>query len=254
MSALPYLIDPSWGIAGFIDVETTGLNPEKDEIIEFSIVLFAFDQETGEITGIVDEYTGLCDPGRSIPKAASEIHGITRKDVKGKALDNGKINQMINWADFLVSHNAKFDSSFVQNHFGRYDKPWLCSMDGIDWKGKGFPSKALQKLLKAHNITVDKAHRANADVKACLTLLSQKDREGKYYFYELLSQRRVAAAFHDMAIKHREASNSPRSFNWVKAIWISASILIFPFYPFLGVMGIIASFFIRKKVKENPKL
>lgn len=250
MSALPYLIDPSWGIAGFIDVETTGLNPEKDEIIEFSIVLFAFDQETGEIKGIIDEYTGLREPDRRIPKAASEIHGLTRKDVRGKVLDNAKINRMINWADFLVSHNAEFDSNFVQNLFGRYDKPWLCSMDGIDWKAKGFRSKSLQNLLKDHNITIDEAHRANADVKACLTLLSQKDSEGNYYFYELLKHRRVAAAFDNMAITKHEANKPSRSFNWVKALWIFGSIIIFPFYPFLGIAGIIASFFVKKKTKN----
>lgn len=247
MSALPYLIDPSWGIAGLIDVETTGLNPGKDEIIEFSIVLFAFDQDTGEIKGIVDEYTGLCDPGRSIPKTASEIHGITKRDVKGKKLNTYKIDTMIRQADFLISHNAKFDSKFVRILFPiAYAKPWLCSMNDIDWKSKGFRSKALQNLLKDHNITVDEAHRANSDVKACLALLYQKNSEGNYYFYELLQCRKVAAASNNMPITLREANKAPRSFNWLKALLITASIIILPIYPFLGIAGIIASFFIRK--------
>lgn len=251
MSELSYLIDPSWGIAGFIDVETTGLNSEKDEIIEFSIVLFAFDQKTGEIKGIVDEYTGLREPERRIPKAASEIHGITRKDVKGRVLDNQKINPMIRRADFLVSHNAAFDSSFVQNHFGRYEKPWLCSMDGIDWKAKGFRSKALQKLLKDHNIAVDEAHRAEADVKACLTLLSQKDSEGQYYFKELLKHREVAATLETMTNDQCKTKKSHRSFGWVKAILFFTSLIILPFSPWLGVTGVIASLIIKKNNRNN---
>lgn len=247
MSELAYLIDPSWGIAGFIDVETTGLNPEKDEIIEFSIVLFAFDQQTGEIKGIVDEYTGLCDPGISISKAASEIHGITKKDVKGKELNTHKIDSMIRQTDFLISHNAEFDGKFVRKLFPiAYAKAWLCSMSGIDWKGKGFHSKALQKLLKNHNIAVDEAHRAEADVKACLTLLSQKDSEGQYYFKELLKHRKVAAALETIATDNRK-TNKSYSFGWIKVVLFFVSIIILPFNPWFGVTGIIASLVIKKQ-------
>src|SRR6187401_3069365 len=38
-------------LAAFIDVETTGLCPRTDEVIEFAVDLFAFNRETGEILG-----------------------------------------------------------------------------------------------------------------------------------------------------------------------------------------------------------
>lgn len=177
------------GIAGFIDVETTGLNPNYDEIIEFSICLFTFDRITGKIKGITEEYTGLCEPKIPISPGAARVHGIKPCDVKGKCLDEGRINSMIQKADFLIAHNMNFDYKFVKRVFPICDtKKWVCSMKGIDWFKRGFSSRALQKLLQAHGIRVKNAHRADSDVKAAIRLLSLLDRDGKYYLAELLEQ------------------------------------------------------------------
>lgn len=47
---------------------------------------------------------------------------------------------------------------------------------------------ALQNLLKAHHIQVEKAHRAQDDVKAAIQLLSLSNQNGKPYFSELLKK------------------------------------------------------------------
>lgn len=177
------------GIAGFIDVETTGLNPNYDEIIEFSLCLFTFDKFSGEIKGITEEYTGLREPKIAISPGAARVHRIKTCDVVGKCLDERVINSMIKKADFLVAHNMNFDYNFVKRMFPLCTtKKWLCSMKGINWFKKGFPSRALQKLLQAHGIKVKNAHRADSDVKAAIRLLSLKDTNGKYYLAELLEQ------------------------------------------------------------------
>lgn len=175
------------GIAGFIDVETTGLSPAADEVVELALWLFEFHRSSGEIMRIVDTYTELREPSRPIPRAASRIHGIYWDDVVGKQLDTFRVEAMLQKAEFLVAHNAGFDRSFVTRLFPCcLDKPWLCSMRGINWKGRGYPSAALQRLLEAHRIQVEQAHRADADVQGALRLLSHTDREGKRYFLELL--------------------------------------------------------------------
>lgn len=182
----------SVGIAGYLDVETTGLSPVTDEIIELALYLFEFQRETGEITRIVDQYVGLREPVKSIPRAASRIHGIYHRDVKGKCLDYGRVEEMLHRAELLVAHNASFDRSFVVRLFPVCDqKPWLCSMRGINWKQKGFASAGLQRLLEAHQINVHRAHRAEDDVKAALKLLAQFDQNGKVYFRELLEKHRA---------------------------------------------------------------
>ncbi len=185
--------DPAWGRAAFIDVETTGLNPAREEIIELAITLFAFNRESGKILGIIEEYNGLREPSCPISRGAFMVHRISREAVQGKVLDHAKIESLIKEADFLIAHNAGFDRGFVGKLFpSSLTKPWYCSMNGIKWYQKGFSSKALQKLLTAHQIRVDRAHRAGADVQACLMLLSVMDQNGNTYFQEMISGRKHA--------------------------------------------------------------
>lgn len=177
------------GLACFLDVETTGLSPYKDEIVELALCLFEFRRDSGEITRVVDQYVGLRDPGKPIPPNVSNIHGIKDEDVRGRRLDDETIRAMVQRAEFMVAHNARFDRDFVCRLYGECSqKPWLCSMSGISWGKKGFRSRALQNLLRDHKIKVDKAHRAEHDVKASLRLLAHEGDNGKTYFGELLDK------------------------------------------------------------------
>ncbi|MCL5780884.1 MAG: exonuclease domain-containing protein [Firmicutes bacterium] len=182
------MVDSNIGMAAIVDVETTGLDPEEDEIIELSIILFTFNRDTGEIREIVDEYTGLNEPSVPIKRGATKVNGLKMDDVEGEYLDDDKIISIIGRAEFIVAHNAKFDLGFI-GYKAAYTKPWFCSMNGIAWRRKGFASKALQNLLKDHGINVDKKHRAGDDVKATLALLSQRNQKGQPYFYELIHKK-----------------------------------------------------------------
>lgn len=180
-------IDPDWGKAAFVDVETTGLDPTTEEIVELSIMLFAYDKGNGKIFGVLEEYTGRREPSKPIPKEAYKIHGITDKEVKGKQLEYNRIESLIQKAEFLVAHNASFDREFVSNLYPfANQKQWRCSMGGVAWRKYGYKSAALQNLLQDHKIKVPQAHRANLDIEAALLLLSQISEQGKPYFFEIL--------------------------------------------------------------------
>lgn len=179
---------PSWGVAGYIDVETTGLSPHREEIVELALVLFAFDRVSAEILGVVDAYVGLREPAKPIPPEAIAVHGITLDQVRGKRLDDAKVAALVERAEFLVAHNAPFDRAFVERLYPfTASKRWLCSMRGIDWRARGFYSRGLQNLLRAHRIPVARAHRGEDDVMAALRLLAMGDASGEPYFRELLS-------------------------------------------------------------------
>ncbi|MBO2521417.1 MAG: hypothetical protein CW345_06400 [Firmicutes bacterium] len=179
-------------LAGFVDVETTGLSTTYDEVVEFAIVLFAFDPATGAIAGVVDHYVGLRDPGRPIPPAATAVHGIRDADVRGRRLDLHRIRSLIDRAEFLVAHNARFDRGFVERLLPEVrGKRWHCSMNGVPWKQLGFRSKGLQNLLADHRIRVARAHRGLDDVLGALTLLASGEPGGHCYFKYIVDRDRA---------------------------------------------------------------
>ena len=59
-----------------IDVETTGLDPERDAIIEIGIALFQGDE-------VVEEWSSLINPRRRVPPNITELTGIAQSDVDG---------------------------------------------------------------------------------------------------------------------------------------------------------------------------
>lgn len=176
-------------VAAVIDVETTGLDVTRDDVVELAIALFAYDPDTGRIVAILDAYSGLRDPGKPIPRKATAVHGICDNDVCGKRLDDVRVLDLLRKANFLVAHNAAFDRPFVERLYPQAKgKFWACSMSGIPWNDMGFPSRGLQNLLRYHGIVAERAHRGEADVRATLTLLARKDSAGRYYFRYLLDR------------------------------------------------------------------
>lgn len=192
----------SYAIAGCIDVETTGLSPNNDEVIELAIVLFAFDKQTGEIVEVLDEYTGLREPACAISRRAYEVHGLSKEQLRGKKLDETKIVSMLQKAEVVISHNARFDYSFVAPLFAiAGTKPWYCSMNGINWRRKGFVSKGLQNLLADHDIETTRAHRALDDVRAIISLLGKCNQDGEPYLKELIQGRPfIGKAYSEIAV------------------------------------------------------
>jgi DNA polymerase III epsilon subunit family exonuclease len=91
-----------------IDLETTGLSPLSDKIIEIACIKLDHQRE-------ITTFHTLINPARSIPEFTTSIHGITDDMIQSQPLFHEVKNE---FCDFLggyplVAHNAQFDVGFI---------------------------------------------------------------------------------------------------------------------------------------------
>ena len=176
-----------------LDVETTGLGPTKDEVIELALKLFSYRADTGEVIDIIEEDSFLREPlsrtARNNYDSAYRVHGIPYELVQGKSFYDVKIKTYFHRADSVFAHNASFDRSFLYHMYPEVnDLKWYCTMRNILWKNYGFPNGKLLTLLQAHNITDYQTHRALDDITYLLELLKKTSPNGNYYLQEVLEK------------------------------------------------------------------
>jgi len=63
-------------VAAVVDVETTGINPDSDRIIELGVCLFEYDRQNGRIYKVLGSWGWLEDPGFSIPPEITRLPGL----------------------------------------------------------------------------------------------------------------------------------------------------------------------------------
>ena len=179
------------GLCAIIDVETTGLNPTTDKIIEAAVILMQYN-DSFDFTNLVSLYSSFNDPLSHIPEKITKITNITDDMVKSHKINWKKFHGILNKADIIIAHNVKFDKSFIRQQ-GKFkeDKKYACSLEMIDWRTKhGQSCRKLQHLGFEHSIIMENAHRAIDDVKLLIKLLKCKSKgdESKTYFQELMSK------------------------------------------------------------------
>ena len=158
-----------------IDVETTGLSVESDEVIQLAMLPFDYELESGRILTVHKAlaFEGLREPAVPISEEATLITGITADMVAGKDIDEALVTAAVADADLIVAHNAYFDRAMVERHWSCFaEKPWACTLDAVDWLREGFSAGKLDYLGMQFGWFYD-GHQALADCEACLALLSQ---------------------------------------------------------------------------------
>ena len=149
------------------DLETTGIKPQQDRIVEVGAVLF-------EGSHPLKTYGALVDPGIPIPPDASAVNGITDEMVKGKP---GIVEIIGQFSDFcgelpLVAHNAPFDYKFlledIKQH--RTAAPKGVVLDTLPLARKvfpGLPNYKLWTLVRHFDFPSGTFHRAEEDSSYC---------------------------------------------------------------------------------------
>jgi DNA polymerase III subunit epsilon len=158
-------------LALFVDVETTGLDPVVDEIVDLAMVPFTYDTASGVIYEIREPFQSFRQPTNPIPAAITAITGITDEMVAGHTIDPMEVVGFIDRSALVIAHNAAFDRRFLERLCGPIKRPWVCSMTQIDWVAEGYDGTRLAYLATSAGFFYDK-HQAAADCFAGIEMLA----------------------------------------------------------------------------------
>ena len=187
---------PSAGKRGYavVDLETTGLKPDADRIIEIGVVLL---DQTGRREN--EWTTKIRQPmGRSI--GAKEIHGLTWRSLRSGMSIEAALSHLSSLVKnrIMVAHNADFDTAFLRAESERcgvalpIEGP-LCTLQmsrAIHSKDNGLrkwqnrfrddilenavaprTSHKLGAVCERYGVPFSTSHRALADAQACASVL-----------------------------------------------------------------------------------
>jgi DNA polymerase-3 subunit epsilon len=174
-----------------LDVETTGLDPRTDAIIQLSVVAFEYSAETGRIFEVSEPLTSFEDPKRPIPAEVVKMTGITAADVAGKRIDDQAVEALVRSSSLVLAHNAAFDRPFLERRLPVFkDVAWGCSLADVPWRSLGYASSSQESLLMHHCGVFYDAHRADNDALAMLHLLATPLESGDFPLALLLRSAR----------------------------------------------------------------
>lgn len=145
-----------------LDVETTGLNPAEDKIIEIGMAKVI----DGEL---VERYTALLNPKRDIGARIAALTGITQEMLADKPVIADLMEQILSFiGDYpILGHNVSFDYSFLKkaavNSGFSFEKQ---GVDTLKLARRLLPQaehKNLEFLCRYFGIDAGNSHRAYDD-------------------------------------------------------------------------------------------
>lgn len=152
-----------------LDLETTGLRPKYDKILEIGAVKV----EDGTVTAT---YETFIDHGIPIPPFITELTGITEELVRGAPGIRRAVEDFLAFAgdSVLLGHNILFDYSFMKrcvvNLGGTYERSGLDTLAIARVCLPQLPGKSLDKVAAYYRIRQEHHHRALDDAMTAAKL------------------------------------------------------------------------------------
>jgi len=156
----------------FFDLETTGVNPLHDRIIEVGLC----EVQEGEI---VQEWSTLVNPLKIFSPFIENLTGITNAMAAGAPVFGDLALDLLDrlTGKILVAHNARFDYGFLTNEFRRlgvlFREKTLCT---VKLSRALFPRESrhnLDALIQRHDLVVTDRHRALGDARVIREFFSK---------------------------------------------------------------------------------
>lgn len=165
-----------------LDVETTGLHPNRNRIIEIALIRFR--------NGVVAQrYEWLLNPGRKIPAFITKLTTIRNEDVEDAPVFADIAQDVLDFLaeDVLIGHNIGFDIGFINAELDRAGKPGLIN-ERIDTMGlamrllRQVRKPSLDHVAAAVGLNPRGVHRAGGDARltaeVAMRLMEEAARQG----------------------------------------------------------------------------
>lgn len=162
------LLEPITSFVCF-DIETTGLDPSIDKIIEIG----GLKVKDKKIVGVFKEFI---NPGMLLPEKIIQITNITDDMLISARGEDEVVREFIDFVgdDIIIGHNIKFDYSFIKTAAKAnglsFEKMGIDTLDLCKRLHTELTSKSLGNMCKYYGIQNDNAHRAYDDAKATALL------------------------------------------------------------------------------------
>ncbi len=151
-----------------IDIETTGVNPKNDRILEIGIIEI-------EDWKIINEFSTLLNPKVRISKNAYKVHKISEKmlvDAPTFEEISSFIREKLNGSLVVGYKCLKFDLTFINYELFRANKiPIFPVVIDLSYLNDFFKAKSLYQIGKRIGIKINKKHRALFDAKITFKII-----------------------------------------------------------------------------------
>ncbi len=148
-----------------LDLETTGLDAERDAIIEIGAVKF-------RDSTMLDTFATFVNPGRHIPRPITELTGIQDSDVQDAPPLHEVLPGLIHFVERwpIVGHSVTFDLSFLRRHSQAFESENRDGhLDTFELASVLLPHAerySLESLAREVGIEMEQTHRALDDALA----------------------------------------------------------------------------------------
>ncbi len=161
MTQTPLANLPLHEVCVAVDLETTGLDAERDEIIEVGAVKFQGEE-------VLETFQTLVNPGRPLPPFVRSLTGITQQELDGAPYFSAIAPDLMAFLGTypIVGQNVAFDLAFLRQKLVAQSNPPYDTRDLASALLPRLPEYSLARLAEELNVPHPRPHRAweDADV------------------------------------------------------------------------------------------